>query len=145
MVNISKQKLNSKMESRIRAQLVEVFSSQRSKRDIALIIDELLTSSETTMLAKRLVAIIMIHNDCSTYEITKTLNMSVDTVSKWSESLLNGDLKNLEKSFKRKGVRENLLDTVEVFLNVGMPPIAGKGRWSRTFRKIDEVKSKKRW
>lgn len=145
MAFTSKKKLPADIVERLRRQLVELFSRQKTRKDITQIFDQLLTETERTMLAKRIVLILMLHNECSYYEIYKTLGVSTDTSARWNEALKNGELEAITKSLKNKTSREHLLDTVEIILRSGMPPIAGRNRYSKTFRLIAQVKQRKRW
>lgn len=145
MAFLGKKKLPDDVLERTRRQLIDLFAQQKTRRDTAEIIDGLLTETEVLMLAKRLVLIIMLYNKCSYYEIHETLGVSTDTAARWERARVSGELAAIGKSLKHKKTRDQLLDTIEVVLRNGMPPIAGHHRYSRTFKLIAEVKQRKRW
>jgi uncharacterized protein YerC len=145
MAFVSSKKLSRDVLSRIRYQLVELLLQQKTRKEVAQLVDELLTDTERLLLAKRVVLIIMLHNKCSYYEIHETLGVSTDTAARWHQALRAGELASIEKTLKRKGARDQLCDTIEVILRSGMPPIAARNRYSRTFKIIDEVRARKNW
>ncbi|MAJ97266.1 hypothetical protein CL644_00185 [bacterium] len=145
MAFVSKKVFSTETQKRIRQQFIELFARQRTRKAIATVLDQLLTDTERMMVAKRIVLILMLHNNSSYYEIYEALGISTDTSARWHTLLKAGELEAITKSLKQKKSREHLLDTVEIILRSGMPPIAGRDRYSRTFQLIAEVKQKKRW
>ena len=145
MAFVSKKVFSTETRKRIRQQFIELFARQRTRKDIATVLDQLLTDTERLMLAKRIVLILMLQNKSSYYEIREALGVSTDTAARWHALLEEGKLDAIVKTLKQKKAREHLLDTGEIILRSGMPPIAGRNRYSRTFQLIAEVKQKKRW
>jgi len=137
MTHVSKREISQKTKTFLEKQFVDMFVAQATKKEVAAMLHNLLTPAETLMLAKRVTIIVLLHKNCSTYEISESLKVSSSTVARLDTMRRAGKFRHLEKVLKRKDSRENLLGVVETILQIGMPPRVGKGRWSRTFREID--------
>jgi uncharacterized protein YerC len=135
MPHVSKHPLKSRVREKITKQLVKFIV--RSSRGTA-VLDELLTDTETIMLAKRLAAIFMILKDFSYYRISRTLKISTSTVKRLHQSVLTHEYPTFEKIIGNKKEQDQFWKTVEMLLRAGMPP-RGKGRWRRVYEIMDRA------
>lgn len=141
MTHVSKKEVDQKTKKFIEKQFVDIFVAQITKKEVSAMLHNLLTPTEKLMLAKRITIIALLFKNCSTYEISESLKVSSSTVARLDNMRRVGKFIHLEKILRRKDARKNLFSVVETILQAGMPPKAGKGRWSRTFREIDAWKA----
>lgn len=92
MTNISKQLLPDQDQASLENQLVAVIEKM-NKRSAATFLSSVLTSTEKTMLMKRLAAILMLHHGYSSYAVEKILRISPTTASKYQKQFWAGDYK----------------------------------------------------
>ncbi len=129
MAHVSKKRLSEKMERVLRDKLVEMLRIIGKDRKVNHAFKELLTYTESTMLAKRLSIIYLIYKDKSILDICETLNVSSSTVIRMWKLYDRGGYKSIQKVFRK--LEPSLLDMIEMILSaeiIGMPPIVGKGR-----------------
>ena len=129
MTNISKQSLDGQVANEIWIQLHEVIG-RLSVAQTKLFLSEMLTESERIMLAKRLAAIVLIHEKHSDYAIAKTLKISDATSRKIRSGYRRGDYKSVITGIKKNKVDyaafvETLIDAI----HFGLPRYAGPDRW----------------
>jgi Trp operon repressor len=141
MTHVSKTKVPTNTQKIIDKQFLDMFIAQTTKKEVGRLLASLLSTAETTMLAKRIAIIALLHNNCSSYEISESLKVSSSTVIRIEKLRRSGKFRHLEKILERKKSRKKFLGAIETILNAGMPPISGKGRWSKTFREIDAWKA----
>jgi Trp operon repressor len=129
MTNVSKHELTQKEAHALLKQFAQLFY-QRSAQTLHTLFTEVLTPAEQTMLIKRVAIIIMIHNGASTFEIARSLKVSATTVAAHNVRYQEGAYETIIKT-----VCGNSFDTekfwrvVDKVFRVGLPPMAGPGRW----------------
>jgi uncharacterized protein YerC len=129
MARISKRPLDEKMSAEIWQQLYETVGRLSSDQATTFLTD-LLGPTEQTMLAKRLAAIVLIHEEHSDYAIAQTLQMSSATVHKLRLRYQQGRYDEVIK-----GVQKNktdyiaFVDTLIDAIHFGLPRYAGPNRW----------------
>ena len=126
MAHISKKKLSENTEKVLRNKLVDMLRIIGKDRKLNYALKELLTYTESTMLAKRLSIIYLIHKDKSILDICETLNASSSTVIRMEKIYDGGGYNIIQQVFQK--LEPSLLDIIEILLSAGMPPIVGKGR-----------------
>lgn len=126
MTHVSKKKISERIERALRDKLVEMLRIIGKDRKVSYALKELLTYTESTMLAKRLGIIYLIHKDKSILDICETLNVSSSTVIRMWKIYDRGGYQNIRQVFQK--LEPSLLDMIETLLSAGMPPIVGKGR-----------------
>ena len=126
MAHISKKKLSENTEKVLRNKLVDMLRIIGKDRKLNYALKELLTYTESTMLAKRLSIIYLIHKDKSILDICETLNVSSSTVIRMEKIYDRGGYNIIQQVFQK--LEPSLLDIIEILLSAGMPPIVGKGR-----------------
>ncbi|MFZ2764041.1 MAG: helix-turn-helix domain-containing protein [Minisyncoccia bacterium] len=128
MAHVSKKKLSENVEKALRTKLVEALRVIGKDKKVSYALKELLTYTESTMLAKRLAIVYLIHKDKSILDICETLNVSSSTVIRMWDKYDRGGYKSIEQVFHK--LEPSILDMIEMFLSI-MPPIVGKGRLKR--------------
>lgn len=135
MPHISSKKLSSKLTGKLFSKLITVLGKAQSKQSLSLIANELFTSTEKIMLAKRLAIVLMLVNNIPQHRITEILQVSPTTVAKTSLMIEIGKYNAILKiSQKEKLDIEKLVWNI---LTVGgiMPPKVGKKYW-RKYKKL---------
>jgi len=131
MPHVSKHKLDPKLQRKILSKLVKTFIHAKDHKTLTYLLDELLTSTEKTMLAKRLAIIMMLSGQTPQHRIAEILKVSPTTVSKLSLDIESGQFKTiLNMSRKEKIDLEKIL---WVLLTAGgiMPPRVGGKYWKK--------------
>lgn len=82
MVYVSKRKVDPKIESVLSDQLLSFIAAAKTKREAAVIVSELLTETEQTMLSKRLAVVVMLERGYSFREIERSLKVTPQTVTR---------------------------------------------------------------
>ncbi len=126
MAHVSKKKISEVTEQALRDRLIDILRTIGKDRKVSYALKELLTYTESTMLAKRIGIIYLIHKDKSILDICETLNVSSSTVIRMWKIYDRGEYRNIQRVFHK--LEPSLLDVIEVLLSAGMPPIVGKGR-----------------
>ena len=80
MPHISKRKLEEKYIRDLFGEIVFVFERAGRRGELKQVLNQLLTSTEKVMLAKRLAVIAMLARDIPIHDIAKSLSMSPSTV-----------------------------------------------------------------
>jgi uncharacterized protein YerC len=132
MAHISTKGLSDKMERALRRKLVESLRIIGKDRYLSPALNELLTFTESTMLAKRLAVIYLTSKGQPILDICDTLNVSSSTVLRIQKTYRRNGYGNLKKVFRR--LEPSILEIIEIFLGAGMPPIVGPGRHRGSFK-----------
>lgn len=127
MPHISSRKLKKELLLKIQGQLFESIAKIRNRKQSRLLLTELLTPTEQTMIAKRLAAILMLAKGIPAYRVWKTLQLSPSTTSRLQNALEKGAYTHLLSAFSKKAV-DDVWTTIEILLRLGMPEM-GKRRW----------------
>src|SRR3989344_7216753 len=126
MAHVSKKKISEITERALRDRLIDILRIIGKDRKVSYALKELLTYTESTMLAKRIGIIYLIHKDKSILDICETLNVSSSTVIRMWKIYDGGGYQNIQQVFQK--LEPSLLEVIEILLGAGMPPIVGKGR-----------------
>ena len=113
MTHVSQKKMEIQASRRIKKNLVNVLKVREG-----LILESLLTPTETTMLAKRLALIVMLERECTSYEICKMLNVSISTVLRFEQMLKAGVFRHIQQELAKKKPL-SFLEFIEVMLSRG--------------------------
>ena len=127
MTHVSKTKVKPRVSLRIKRNLITAATERKG-----IILESLLTPTETLMLAKRLAMIVMIERGESTYRISKLLKVSVSSVGRFKHMIHAGLFKPIIRGARKRN--RTLLDILELVLAAGMPSIAGPGHSRRLQR-----------
>lgn len=136
MPHVSRHKVDKEVFRSIHDRLIEVLAGFTERRDLSDLLDDLLTKTERTMIAKRLAIAVMLHKGYPFGVISRTLKVSEGTISIMRERIDRGGkgfekaLIRLEKEKKLAVLLANLDKVIRFFAT---PPIAGKENW-RFFR-----------
>jgi uncharacterized protein YerC len=83
MSQVSKHFMNPKIASKVYEVFINSIKNSRSKNEVITFLDDLLSPSEKTMLAKRVaIAYMLLENKYTYQEISKTLKISFGTIAK---------------------------------------------------------------
>lgn len=141
MVNISKEKLDTKVLAHIQKQFDRAILDLKNSPAGIDYLHELLTPSERIMLAKRFAATLMLEQDIPWSTITKTLHISRSTLAAIVEKKEKGHLPSISRECKKQSTSSttDFWSTVEVVLRGGIMPERGSGRWDGVNR-LDKSK-----
>lgn len=128
MTHISKRKIASSISVRIKRNFIVAATQGRG-----LMLECLLTPTETLMLAKRLAMIVMLQRGDSTYRIATTLGVSVSTVLRFEQMLEARVFRPVQQEIRKRN--RPLLDVLELLLSAGLPSPAGL-RTSKRLRRM---------
>jgi hypothetical protein len=130
MARISNTPLTNKEHQLLVRQFVTLLSGKQSLKIEALITD-VMTPTEQLILIKRVAAIILLDQGTSTYEVARTLKLSTATTCLYRNALQEGRWSKLLEEVRGKQFdSEKFWKTVDKVLRLGLPPVAGPGRWS---------------
>src|SRR3989344_9040776 len=108
MTHVSQRTLATNTSRRIKKNLINALGGKDG-----VIIESLLTPTETTMLAKRLAMIVMLERKYSSYEIGKGLNVSISTVLRFERMLRAGVFRAIQRILRSKK-KVSLLELLEL-------------------------------
>lgn len=129
MTNISKQPLEPQAEKKLLSQFAKLFAHQNETTAV-LLLDDILTPAEKTMLIKRVAIILLIAKDVSNYKIAKTIKVSEATVRNLRHGYKDKEFNVLLKTIDSPSFdTDTFWQQLDVLLRLGMPPM-GRGRWS---------------
>ena len=100
----------------------------RTEFYIEKFISEFFTPTEQIMFAKRLAAIMMIHNGYSFSAIERTLKLSPSTVTRLWRMTETDKFTVIGRQKLKEKARKKFWDDFDVLVRLGMPEM-GKGRW----------------
>lgn len=129
MPHVSKKSLPEKTWREIYASLSKTLLTLPHNHFGKSFIQNLLTPTEQTMLAKRLAIIALSLRGLSSYAIEETLKVSSSTVLKTQALLDRGRFASIRLYFKSKQREERFLNVLEHALRLGMPRRTGRDRW----------------
>jgi len=127
MVNISKRKLKKDAAEKIHKQFLQTVVGLKGKNG-SFVIEELFTSTEQILFAKRLAAIFMLAQHVTPFHVSRMLNLSPATTAILQTALLRGKYPHIEELVKNNRVKEQFWAELEVLVRLGMPEM-GKNRW----------------
>lgn len=108
-------------------EIVFVFERAGRRGELKQVLNQLLTSTEKVMLAKRLAVIAMLARDIPIHDIAKSLSMSPSTVDIMSLKFETESYSHVVKSGLKK---TDIGDIIRMIQTVGgIMPSMGKGRW----------------
>lgn len=134
MPHVSSQKLDSTLLEKLFNKLVTTFEKAQSKKSLQLLVDEILTSTEKVMIAKRLAVILMLSGDTPQHKIADVLKVSPTTVVKMSLAVEIGKFDSILRISKQE--KMDIEKLVWNILTVGgiMPPKIGRKYWRKYSR-----------
>jgi uncharacterized protein YerC len=134
MPHISSQKLDSHLSAKLFKKLLAILERAQSKQSFSSVINELFTSTEKIMLAKRLAIVLMLASGTPQHKIVDILKVSPTTVAKASLRIEIGKYEVILQISKKEKV--DLEKLVWNILTVGgiMPPKV-KGKYWRKYSK----------
>lgn len=134
MTHISKRKLNFRFLEKLFGKLVSIIGKAQDKQYLSMVIDELFTSTEKIMFAKRLAIVLMLSNNIPQHRIVEILKVSPTTVAKTSLRIEAGKYTMILKISKKEKV--DIEKIVWQILTIGgiMPPKVGRRYWTKYSR-----------
>lgn len=131
MPHISSKKLSPKLTGKLFSKLITVLGKAQNQQSLSLITNELFTSTEKIMLAKRLAIILLLAKNIPQHRIVETLNVSPSTVAKTSLGIEIGKYNTILKISKKEKL--DIEKLVWNILTVGgiMPPKVGRKYWKK--------------
>lgn len=136
MTHVSKLKISEKVTQEIENNFIESVVKAKNKTDAAKFLEEILTATEKTMIAKRIAVILMIDKGASFRSIQKTLKVSPATISDVSFNYKNGKYIFLAKNFRDKKFSKEFWSGLGNLLTMGMPSRVGRDRFIKWHKKI---------
>ena len=129
MPHISSKQLEPKLLEKLFSKLLSILGQAQKKENLYSVVNELITSTEKTMLAKRLAIILMLANNIPQHRVVSILSVSPSTVARTALGIEIGKYKTVLKISKKEKV--DLEKIVWNILTVGgiMPPKAGRRYW----------------
>ena len=111
MPQVSRHPLNKDTYKKIYNIFLESFSSNQTKKDLDVFLEELLTPTEKIMLSKRLLIAYLLEKKFNYREISSILHVSTSTVNRVDASYRNSKQIKivLKKLLKKKNIEEFLL------------------------------------
>ena len=129
MVRISKQPLEQSYVDELTKQLAEIIGRLTATQAVTFL-TEFLGPEEKLMLAKRLAAVIMIHEKHTLYAVAHTLKISHATANtiklRYDRGTYTETLRSLHKNKIDYGA---FLDTLDMILKAGLPRYKGNESW----------------
>lgn len=128
MPHVSGKELDEEILNKLFTQLFKTLEKASDRRALKYVGSELFTRTEKIMLGKRLAIIFLLDKGVPQHVISKQLHVSLSTTAKISAKIEQGKYKTIRSIAGRP--RKDLMDTIEKFILMGMPPRVGKGRWN---------------
>jgi len=134
MPHVSSKQLDSVLSEKLFTKLLVVFGQAQNKNSLSKVINELLTPTEKTMLAKRLAIILMLKSHTPQHKIADILKVSPSTIARISLDAEIGEYDSILKISSRE--EADIEKLVWNILTVGgmMPPRAGKKYWTKDLK-----------
>src|SRR3989344_5978957 len=119
MPHISSKKLDPVLLEKLFNKLISIFMKAQEKKSLSLLIDEILTTTEKIMLAKRLAVILMLSGNTPQHKIADALKVSPTTVVKISLGIEIGKFDSILKISKSERadmekILEKILETIKL-------------------------------
>lgn len=128
MTNISKQRLDEKVEQKLFKQFTDLFIAAE-ERKLAEMFNALFTDAEKLMFVKRIAIVLMLSKNVPMYGIAKSLHVSLTTVRAQRDLYETGQYEPITRITRKKNFdTESFLSAIEMVLRLGMPSY-GKNRW----------------
>ena len=140
MPHVSQKRVKRKTAKLLEERFVRFILGLKNSKQGELLLKEILTPTERTMLAKRVSIIYMLERGYSFYRIQKILKVSTSTILRFWKQKQSGAFVHTLQSFKKEQEAKKFWGTLETFLRAGMPP-RGRGRW-RWFYEMKETHDK---
>ncbi len=133
MTHVSNKKLGKEIFNKLFDQFIKSIEKAGKQGKFKYMAGELFTRTEKVMLAKRLAIIFLLAKEIPQHVITESLHVSPTTVSKLAMKIENNKYKatlNITGEYKK-----DILEQIEKFILIGMPPRYGRGHWKSWGRK----------
>src|SRR3989338_11266779 len=142
MTQVSRIPLRKEIEKRIFEIFLSSLAKVRHRQEVENFINDLLSPTEKTMLAKRISIAFLLAKKYDQRTISKTLKVGLETVSKVSRSMRSGKggYRMVAGNIMRNEKLNEFVQKIDDFINDVFPP---KGRDWRKWRK-DRWEEKKR-
>ncbi len=137
MPHLSKKKVKRKVYLKIQEEFISFLSNKRNFDETKRIYESIFTYTERLMLSKRLSIIVMLEVGRSSYVIEKTLKVSPSTVARILQNKENGLYNGILMAYTKRE-EASFWKNVEQILSFGLPPIAGRGRWKKSYLNHDD-------
>jgi len=138
MTNVSKKKLDAKVQDQLFKQFAQLFTSEDEKY-VGNLFDALFTDSEKIMFVKRIAVILLLAENYSSYRIAKTLKVSEATVYAAKKRFDAGTYDCIVSVTRKKSFdKEKFWMTFELLVRAGLPP-QGKGRWKWLYENTKDM------
>jgi len=128
MAQISKRKLKGEVKTQIEQRLSSIVARIASDKEASSMLDDILTQTEQTMIAKRLSALLLLAEGLSSYRVSRLLLMSPETTARLMRELRKGKHPHIISLSRKKKARKDVWADLEVIVRLGMPEM-GKNRW----------------
>lgn len=129
MPHVSKETLDEKVLQDLFNQLFKSIQKASDIRALKYFANEFFTRTEKIMLGKRLAIILLIDRGVPQHVISEQLHVSLSTTAKISAKIDQNKYRAVRNIVN--GPKLDILNQIEKFLLMGMPPRYGKGRWSK--------------
>lgn len=129
MARVSEQPLTDAEQRALLQQCTKLLADKSSFQQQQLL-QNLLTPTECVIVIKRVAAVILIDQHYSLYEVARSLKLSTATVSDYKKQVDDGKFKTLLEIVRGKEFdSEKFWQSIDKILRLGLPPMAGPGRW----------------
>ena len=126
MPHVSKKKLTEKSQKYIESRFLAILKKPES----IIILKDILTDTELTMLAKRLLVIIFLAQGYGFRKISQALKMSTSTVDRYAKIIDKGGFENIRKLISKNSKENEVLENfIASLFNIKIPSYNGKNRW----------------
>jgi Trp operon repressor len=132
MTHVSKKELGSEVSKKLFTQFFQTLNKAGRSGEARPVASELFTHTEQIMLAKRLMVILLLDKGIPQHAIAKDLYISPTTIAKFSLRISEGKYGSILKISGK--LKHHILEDIEKFLLMGMPPRVGRGRWGKWAR-----------
>jgi Trp operon repressor len=143
MTQISKHPLEPSVEKRIHEMFVDSIKNTNEVNEMMDLLNDLLSFTEKTVLAKRLaIAFLLIKGDLDYRQISKTIRVSLGTIAKIHAILAlqgNGYRKVINRMLLKQSIKDTLSELGEI-----LTPLPPKGTNIGEWKKARRL-SKQRW
>ena len=128
MVRLSEKRLRKNIFLKISDQLIDSLVDVNSRSSSKRFLKDILGDKERIMLAKRLAIIFMLERGYSFEAISKSVKVSLTTISKIWRKIKTKEIEFIPDKIRRERKKEKFWSSLEESLRFGLPPM-GRGRW----------------
>ncbi len=135
MVHVNRNQLSQK-DAQLLLQRFDTTLIKLDPKTTTIFLNELLGKEERLTIAKRLATIILIHEGCSEFRVSRLLKLSHSTTGIIAERLRAGSYDGIIRSLKRKKLDYiELLNTIDSILHLNglLPHRVGLDRYRNTY------------